>query len=166
MKNLNYIITTLTLSIFVLVSQHSYAASSGSHLEAAGELFEVMNPGDHTTKVLNQIVEMQIASMKQQGIPCIDLLKPIMNSFYQKRLNRDEMKKHTVPIYVEAYTEDEINELIAFYKSPVGRKTIETMPLVMQKSAAFTQQIMQQHKHELTLRIQNTLEENCKELKK
>ena len=41
-----------------------------------------------------------------------------------------------VPIYDKYYTEEEINQIIAFYNSPVGKKMISTMPLVMQESMA------------------------------
>lgn len=40
-----------------------------------------------------------------------------------------------LPLYKETYTESEINELLAFYKSPAGKKTIEVGQKVLQQAA-------------------------------
>jgi hypothetical protein len=39
----------------------------------------------------------------------------------------------SVPIYMRHFNEEELAELIAFYKSSIGRKMIERMPMVMQE---------------------------------
>lgn len=44
-----------------------------------------------------------------------------------------------IQLYMSVYTEAEINELIAFYESPIGQKTLEKMPLLMQESMAINQ---------------------------
>jgi hypothetical protein len=38
------------------------------------------------------------------------------------------------------YTEQELKDLIAFYKSPTGQKSLQTMPAVSEKVAIQTQQ--------------------------
>jgi hypothetical protein len=39
-----------------------------------------------------------------------------------------------IPIYEKYYTETDINQLITFYNSPIGKKMIATMPQIMQES--------------------------------
>ena len=39
-----------------------------------------------------------------------------------------------VPIYDKYYSEQEVDELVAFYNSPVCKKTISMMPMIMQES--------------------------------
>jgi hypothetical protein len=46
----------------------------------------------------------------------------------------DDLLEKMVPLYDKHFTEAEIDELLKFYKSPVGRKTTETMPALMQES--------------------------------
>jgi hypothetical protein len=41
-----------------------------------------------------------------------------------------------VPIYKKYYTHDEIKDLIKFYKTPIGQKTISVMPSVTQDAMA------------------------------
>ncbi len=46
----------------------------------------------------------------------------------------EKMVQLYVPIYAKYYTESDIDELIRFYKSPVGQKTISVMPSILQES--------------------------------
>jgi len=46
----------------------------------------------------------------------------------------DEVLLRLVPIYDKYYTDEELKELITFYRSPVGRKVIETIPSIMQEA--------------------------------
>ena len=54
------------------------------------------------------------------------------------------MKAMYVTIYRETFTQDEIDGLIAFYRSPTGAAFIDKMPLIMQKSSALMQARMPQ----------------------
>ena len=56
----------------------------------------------------------------------------------------DKLKTQMVGAYVAVYTEDEIKEITAFYKSPAGVKMIAKMPELMQASMQITQNQMQQ----------------------
>jgi hypothetical protein len=46
----------------------------------------------------------------------------------------DELLGKMVPLYAKRFSEAELDELLAFYRSPIGRKTTETMPALMQES--------------------------------
>ena len=39
-----------------------------------------------------------------------------------------------IPIYDKYYTTEEINKMIEFYQTPLGKKLIATMPQIMQAS--------------------------------
>ena len=53
----------------------------------------------------------------------------VLNEF-----NSDAIIDMVIPIYDKYYTESEINELIVFYNSEIGKKMIATMPSVVQES--------------------------------
>ena len=53
---------------------------------------------------------------------------------FMKEVNADSLNKMVIPIYDKYYTDSDIVQLIAFYQTPVGKKVILTMPLVMQES--------------------------------
>lgn len=53
---------------------------------------------------------------------------------YEKEVKFDELVEMIVPIYDKNFTDDDILQLLAFYQSPIGRKTIEKMPGIYQES--------------------------------
>jgi hypothetical protein len=42
-----------------------------------------------------------------------------------------EMMKEVPPIYAKYYSPEELRDLLAFYKSPIGKKSLQTMPTVL-----------------------------------
>lgn len=57
----------------------------------------------------------------------------------REELSWAKVKPTYVQIYQEAFTQDDINAMLAFYRSPAGKAFIEKMPGVLQKSAAAMQ---------------------------
>jgi hypothetical protein len=55
---------------------------------------------------------------------------------FRKKLNENELAALSIPIYDKYFTIEDINGLIAFYETPIGQKSIATMPQVMQESMA------------------------------
>ena len=53
---------------------------------------------------------------------------------FMKEVNANSLNKMVIPIYDKYYNDSDIVQLIAFYQTPVGKKVILTMPLVMQES--------------------------------
>jgi hypothetical protein len=49
-------------------------------------------------------------------------------------LSWERMKTVNIEIYRNAFTQEEIDGLIAFYESPIGKVVVEKVPQVMQKS--------------------------------
>lgn len=47
---------------------------------------------------------------------------------------RDELLNEIARIYAENFTEDELKEITAFYRSPTGRKLTETTPQILERS--------------------------------
>jgi hypothetical protein len=58
-------------------------------------------------------------------------------------LDWEKLRDQIADIYVQVFTEDELNELIRFYQSPVGQKLLEKTPEIMQKSVEIVQTILQ-----------------------
>lgn len=49
-------------------------------------------------------------------------------------ISSDKMTDIYIPIYAKYYTESDLDELIKFYKSPIGQKTLTVMPALMKES--------------------------------
>lgn len=81
----------------------------------------------------------------------------------EEELSWEKLKDDYIRIYSAVYTEEEIRELIEFYRSPVGQKTVEQMPVLMEESMAISQKYLlnlMPRIQELTAEMQAELEEN------
>jgi hypothetical protein len=76
-----------------------------------------------------------------------------MVAFTKEFMRWEDLRPEYIRMYRDAYTEAELMELIAFYKTPVGRKTLEITPELMKRGTEFSQELMQQHLPELQRRI-------------
>jgi uncharacterized protein len=84
-----------------------------------------------------------------------------MNKIMADELSWDRMKAMNLQIYGEAFTQQEVDDLIVFYESPTGKAFVEKMPLVMQKSMT----LMQQRMGPMMARIQAAAKQTADEFK-
>ena len=64
---------------------------------------------------------------------------PVAEDFFKdfmSEVNFDELVELTIPIYEKHFTHDDIKQMIAFYQSPIGKKLLKKMPVIMQESMA------------------------------
>lgn len=54
----------------------------------------------------------------------------------------DELFAETAPLYARHFTAAEIGQMSTFYKTPVGKKMLSTMPQIMTESMQISQRIM------------------------
>ena len=59
---------------------------------------------------------------------------------FKKEVDVNSLIDLIVPIYDKYYSENEIEELTVFYNSPIGKKTIDTLPKLTQESMLAGQQ--------------------------
>ena len=57
-----------------------------------------------------------------------------MTTLFTEEVKKADFLQMTADLYSKNFTNDEIKELIQFYESPVGRKTIQVLPTVTQES--------------------------------
>ncbi len=92
------------------------------------ELIEVSN----MTKIADQIVD-QIFTLYEKTIPSVP--KEIWKQF-RVEMKADDFVEIVVPIYAKHYTREDIKGLIAFYRTPLGKKVIEKQGLIAKESMA------------------------------
>lgn len=86
---------------------------------------------------MQQAVAGQRLSEKQQSI--LDNAPREFAAVLREELAWAKIKPVYVGIYRESFTQEEIDGMLAFYKSPVGQAFVRKMPQVMQRSS----QVMQ-----------------------
>lgn len=132
--------TILFLIIIISVSQFCTSADSISKEKKAAikEFMEVANSKDALTIFMKEIVKSMTDVLKRSSpdVPekVLSIIKEETVRIFKKELGSDQFYEIFYPVYAEHYSVKELRELTKFYKSPVGRKLIKTMPIVMQKS--------------------------------
>lgn len=53
---------------------------------------------------------------------------------FRKEMKGEELINLVLPIYDKYYSEEEIDQLIAFYNTPIGKKTVAVLPQITQES--------------------------------
>ena len=98
-------------------------ATKESHTAAVEEFFEVMKMDEATNKTMDQMLAMQIARQPQ-----LAAFKDVLQAFLRKHVSYQAMKKDMIKLYKDAFTEDEIRTMTAFYRTPVGQKAVAKLP--------------------------------------
>lgn len=140
MKNFLIYLFTLSLSFSAL--------AESSKRESVEELLKLTN-----AEALVSSIQGQIGNMLQ-GIPRQMNIKPdeqqIFDTYMQNSLDMmkqevswDKMKGTMVDIYLKHFSEQEIQDLLVFYRTKTGHAMIEKMPMIMADSMQFSQQMMQ-----------------------
>ncbi|QEE27715.1 DUF2059 domain-containing protein [Terriglobus albidus] len=76
----------------------------------------------------------------------------------QETMGWQKLKSEFIDLYAKAYTEEEVDGILTFYKSPVGQSMLAKTPQLVQQSMAISQTHMKE--------IQPKLEQLTEELKK
>lgn len=90
------------------------------------EMLELTGAG----KLGVQVAQQMLSSFQQQ-------FQSVPAEFWEKMkasVNSDEIVNMTIPVYAKYYTEEDVDQLIAFYKTPVGRKVVSVTPQIVQES--------------------------------
>ena len=83
------------------------------------------------------------------GNPQLAALRPVMTKFMKKHMSWKSLETEYLKIYVDAFTQGEIEDLLEFYETPTGKKSILVMPKLMQQGATIGQQRVQANLPEL-----------------
>lgn len=124
-------------------------ADETTHRAAAETLLNLMD----MEKLMGQSVD-QMLQMQVQQNPAIAPYQTQIKAFLGKYMSWPSMKSDLVKIYMSEFTEPELKELTAFYQTPLGRKTLQKMPALLQKGAEMSQKRVQEHLPELQAAIQ------------
>ena len=91
------------------------------------------------TKYIIKLIELtgSVEAAKQTAIQifndCEEEIPDEFKRIYLQNLNFNELMIQMIPLYKKYYTHSEIIQLNAFYQSPIGKKSIQIMPILLQE---------------------------------
>jgi len=163
-------ITSTLLLLAVLIFPLSTPAAPPSD-QSINQLLRLTKVDKQMDSVFTQMDGMMKASIQQamKGKPLsadeqaiLDRQQAKMTAIMKEELSWEKMKDLYVQAYRETFSQEEIDGLIAFYQTPVGRSFVSKQPELMKR----TMTIMQKRLAPMVQRIQKISEETVAELQK
>ncbi|MEO7325615.1 MAG: DUF2059 domain-containing protein [Dokdonella sp.] len=118
------------------------------------ELMQIVHY-DRTMQAMQSQIRLTMEKQYDDYAKC-DVALPIVREFSSKvgdkiaiGFGSEEMKIDVASAYAEVFGEDELREIIAFYQSPLGKKLLDRMPELAQKSVQISQDRMKSMMPEL-----------------
>ena len=162
---LRKIISIAFLSLLVLLATYPYATAQDnkSELKVYQKLFELTGIENTYNQMLNIFLSQfqqgfsagltEAAKKDENASPeekerIVQLFEQSMKNYLKKIRNIiaevmpfDELVNNVYyPVYAQHFTVSEIEELITFYESPIGRKYISVIPTLMQEAVVIINQ--------------------------
>ncbi len=138
-------------AIIVFVAAGLAASAQDQSKQAlAGELLELLNVKDTQQRALTMFQQMIVSQIQRMNPASKDpALQAKMANFMKKitdivrdGMSWDKMKDQYITLYAETYTEPEMKDIIAFYKTPSGQAFIKKQPEILKRSFELSQKIM------------------------
>jgi len=121
------------------------AADLAKRKELAGKLIETLKIGDNFSRFFDQIKKMQMDALTRQlkgkQLQNAEEINNAIIDLMNKELSWNRLKGKFVNLYGEAFSVEELDALIKFYESPIGKKLVDKQPEIAQKSMVITQSL-------------------------
>jgi hypothetical protein len=115
--------------------------------QLALEVVELTNADSVAGQIGAQMRSMMMRDIESR-IRC-DAMRPAveeavdeMTEVFAETLNSVDFRARMVVVYAETFSEDELREIAAFYRSEAGRRLVEAMPELMRRSMTLGEDLM------------------------
>ena len=127
---------------------------SPASLATARELMDIKGIKTLVEPIVAGVVEQTKGSILQTNPGLskdLDEVSAQLRTEYQPRIA--EMTNEVVRLYAQRFTEQELKEAVAFYKSPVGKKMVSEEPRILDETYARLQQWANRLQDEVMVRL-------------
>lgn len=125
----------LLIALFFCLSVSSIAQVDKNYNDTLKSLFEVSG-----TESTYQVAIQQMFGMYKEMYTEVDASTWDELELEFSKTSLNELTKMLAPVYKKYLSIDDLNEIIRFYNSPVGKKFAENTPLIMQESMQIGQE--------------------------
>jgi hypothetical protein len=139
--------TVISILAITLVTSFSHNLSAAEEQSPEMKLIKMMDFSKTAKAGATATFAPFLKQLQEQGLPeaAIKEVNAAAERFFTKSFDNPEIEVEIAKIYAEIYTKEEIAELIKFYETPVGKKSLETMPKVMIASSEIGQKFAMQN---------------------
>ena len=131
------------IALVLVFSRIGSAEETDSRREKARELYLLVGGG----ALAQQAAEAVLVGVKSN--PQLAPYEDVFRQWMTKILAGGDLEAEMVKAYAETFSSDELETLVGFYRSPVGRKALEQMPALMKRGAEIGARLAKDHSGEL-----------------
>jgi len=140
---------TRPTAVLILVALLAITLTAGSALaqgsvKKAKELVLLVTPKEAYEKSIEQMTTQMLGAMRAQGQQIPAGIEQKLKAAVMEAMPYDEMLTWTTEIYAKRFSDKELGDLIAFYKTPTGRKAAKMLPELMGEVGAKTATVLPQ----------------------
>jgi hypothetical protein len=123
-------------------------ADEASHAAEAEKFLKLTNADRIAVPVHAQVQQMFAQRFSQTQAPItqkatLERYQAKADAELEKAIGWDKLEPELVKLYTETFSEAELKELMAFYKTPLGNKVLAQMPQLAGRSAQIAQAHLQ-----------------------
>lgn len=144
----------------VLLCAPALLADEASKNAKIDELMKLTNGEKLVNQMFDQIKSVELAQIsKMEASPQdrerVQQAQQRILQLLQESLSWEKMKPMLMKVYAETFTEEEVDGILNFYRSPAGQAMLQKMPALVQRSMAMGQQMVA----DITPQVQKIIEE-------
>jgi len=122
-------------------------AEDTTHQELAEELVSLMNIEENIEQSFEAVKEMQMRQLRsmiqsEEDMERATGMQTEVMDLIAEEMSWKKIKNDYIAIYAETFTDEELQGIIDFYKSPAGAAFVETTPALTRKSMELNQRQM------------------------
>lgn len=160
MRSLIRITAAAAMTILVVSAPARAQGPSPEAMAAARELIAVSRAADQFKTIL-PLIAQQLKPAIVQGRPEVerdyDKVMPVMTELALKHI--DSVIDDMAAIYANTFSAEEMRQVAAFYRTPVGQRFLDKVPEILQQSMAlgqtFAQRLLQDFQKAVTDELRN-----------
>ena len=156
----------LLLLLAMLAASHCFAAPpTDESLEALFKITRAQRMVDDMLGSLEGGIRESVAaatngkslSAEQQRL--MDAIPAKMVALVRQEMSWERLHPIYVEIYRSSFTQEEVDGMLAFYRSPAGAAVVDKLPVVMQKTLGAVQSLVPGMTQRLGVAMQKALDE-------
>lgn len=108
------------------------------------ELADLLGGKDQLARIQQQFVDAMVATN-----PALEPYKATVNEWARRYISWDEMREVMARVYRDYFKAGEIDEMLVFYRTATGRKSILLMPALLREGNQAGKKMAQDHRADL-----------------
>ena len=138
------LLSIVTLLLLTLTTSVLHAADSASHKQQVETLFRLTQMEKKIQDSVDSVVQLQLRQNPQLGQH-----EQAVREFFTKYMGWNSLQNDLTDMYLSTFSEKELEQINAFYITPVGQKVITSLPQLVEQRNQLASQRLQQNIGEL-----------------